>query len=526
MSTNTSTSITPQENWSRITGESFIKALNGEKIKDARGKEFTFNKLGNRIKIDKVIVSSDIKIFDLEIGEIVISENCVFEKKFNFYNLKVDKLDIKGGIFKERVSISNGKGDLNLTISGGTFKKELWSSVSFSGFKISGGSFSAITLYKVQIKNDFIISGGTFDGVFRVSRSYLEKDFRIEKGTFKKKLALIDGKFNRILIKNQFSASAKVDVISIKSLNLSINFNAELEIEKAEINELLFRGSFSASARCRIKKISFQNLIFKEVINEGDLSFHDCEKLAKSDNFTVDGGLISLINSELGKLSFFNTDLPKFEEFQISGCNLLNVRTIDQHIPLATQKGNLFFTHFVKNKKSQKPSSLSETYNQLHLAMQKSGNKDWEDKYYGEFMHWRLKGLAQQNKQVVKEAWNKKKPRVLKSLRSMNQVLLWLNKVSNRFSQSWSRGFASTIVISIILYLLYYANLCRNEEVSIAEHLGNWVRFVNPTHKFNFMVEAEKPTGKWSYFIDGVSRVLISFFIYQTVAASRRFGKA
>jgi hypothetical protein len=52
--------------------------------------------------------------------------------------------------------------------------------------------------------------------------------------------------------------------------------------------------------------------------------------------------------------------------------------------------------------------------------------------------------------------------------------------------------------------------------------------FLNPVHKTDFLVDRFDFTldiGGLALFIDNISRIIIAYLVYQTIAAFRKFGK-
>lgn len=112
--------------------------------------------------------------------------------------------------------------------------------------------------------------------------------------------------------------------------------------------------------------------------------------------------------------------------------------------------------------------------------------------------------------------------------------LLVLNRISNNYGLSWLQGLKFTISIAIVFYLMYLISLSAlpfnwgwKGWHSYFEATGNsikyFIRFLIITHDIDFM-EAYKPSAL-SFIIDFISKIFISYGIYQTIQGFRKYGK-
>lgn len=112
--------------------------------------------------------------------------------------------------------------------------------------------------------------------------------------------------------------------------------------------------------------------------------------------------------------------------------------------------------------------------------------------------------------------------------------LLWLNRISNGYGLSWTRGVLFTVIVAAVFFSIYLLTLERlpftwgvkslPSFVAAADvTLGYFLRFFTITHDYDFMQQF-KPNGV-SYFVDFVSKIFIGYGIYQTVQAFRKHGR-
>ena len=107
-----------------------------------------------------------------------------------------------------------------------------------------------------------------------------------------------------------------------------------------------------------------------------------------------------------------------------------------------------------------------------------------------------------------------------------SKITLALNLVSNRFERSWFIPILWILGFGLIMFIAYFYSsvLWRIDKDCLNEHLELYWIFINPLHSFNILGEG-KATGL-TYFIDTLHRIFNSYFIYQLVAAFRKFRVA
>jgi len=118
-----------------------------------------------------------------------------------------------------------------------------------------------------------------------------------------------------------------------------------------------------------------------------------------------------------------------------------------------------------------------------------------------------------------------------------DSIILYLNKITNNYGLSWVKALGFIFYTSIILYVVYILSFIFlgnypfefgwNGWIEFKQAsnftLKNYLQFLWPTHKFDFM-EGTKSTFI-TYLIDIFSRIVIGFGIYQMIQAFRKFGK-
>ncbi len=260
---------------------------------------------------------------------------------------------------------------------------------------------------------------------------------------------------------------------------------------------------------------------------------------------------ISFSNSDLGKAQFIACDFQLFKRFEYNNSKMLEVFVADTEFPARqniypfaknkTQKleqQRLALSQFKKIYENRGDNvratqALAEEMEVYRLQLQKipfhlpkwykpmtwlklySENKEW----------WKYLITLECWKSIfTKQWWNNRGER----------INLWLNKFSNFYGNNWLRGVMTTVIINSLLFWAY--------SYSLNFRLGtNWemfryliaysFEFLNPVRKTDILADKFKDYGitlkasPASIAIDYISRIIIAYFVYQTIAAFRKFGK-
>lgn len=109
-------------------------------------------------------------------------------------------------------------------------------------------------------------------------------------------------------------------------------------------------------------------------------------------------------------------------------------------------------------------------------------------------------------------------------------IILKLNSLSNNHGKSYLRAISFTFIIGLIFF---YFSLIATENFYFSfkdmsldtfyKSVQYYFHFLTPTHKINYM-DAEKPK-TFFYIWDFIGRIFISYGIFQTIQAFRKFKK-
>lgn len=119
-------------------------------------------------------------------------------------------------------------------------------------------------------------------------------------------------------------------------------------------------------------------------------------------------------------------------------------------------------------------------------------------------------------------------------------IVLWSSQ-SNDFGKNWLKAFKLLILFSFLFYIpigflntqvldhLHFASsiaeVGNTLKITFWDNLTNWVTILNPTHSMKDLNENIHSISPWIYFWDLLSRVFVSYFIFQTISAFRKFNK-
>lgn len=114
--------------------------------------------------------------------------------------------------------------------------------------------------------------------------------------------------------------------------------------------------------------------------------------------------------------------------------------------------------------------------------------------------------------------------------RLQNRFILFLGRKSNSHGESWTRGVGFTFVVGFLFFYLsiinteffhFTVNPAECSYAAFKEGFNHFFEFLNPTHRYDYL-DKFKPEGLFSLW-DFLGRIFVSFGIYQTVAAFRKY---
>ena len=121
---------------------------------------------------------------------------------------------------------------------------------------------------------------------------------------------------------------------------------------------------------------------------------------------------------------------------------------------------------------------------------------------------------------------------LIPSLTSGESFLLWLNKYSNDFNRSWTRGIAFTLIITLLSYiLLNYAGMEQPYFVvdihfnGFEEVVKGYLRLLDVFNLTGLSGKVEFELSTFGYIILFAAKVLIAYGCWQTIYAFYKYKK-
>lgn len=161
-------------------------------------------------------------------------------------------------------------------------------------------------------------------------------------------------------------------------------------------------------------------------------------------------------------------------------------------------------------------------YNQFKKIYENQGDVVEASWYHAKAMD-NQQSLLRLTYQQKVAPWHKK----IFSEERFNLFGFWLNKISNNHSESWRVALRFILIISVVMYSLYYISIHCHEPLGFTKtgrFFGDYFGFLDITHRIDFHVPKEQ-LSPWSKLFDFFGRILIGYGFFQFIAAFRRHGK-
>ena len=229
-----------------------------------------------------------------------------------------------------------------------------------------------------------------------------------------------------------------------------------------------------------------------------------------------------LNQSSLGKAEFTDCDLANFD-FQFNNSKITEIFISGGSVP----SDNIHIFNIEKDTLAWHEQKVS-VYNQLKKVFDSQGDLFWSShfqsktaKHQSKVLELRLEDDSN-NVKSIKEKFNN-----IFSTNRFDWISFQLNHYSNLHGENWGRALAFTLLAPLYLYINYLLSL---GEVLIPKNPINWnlvgyfFTFIDPTHKIDFLKDPKDLNG-WSRLLDFLSRIIVSYGIYQLIVAFRKLGK-
>jgi hypothetical protein len=281
-----------------------------------------------------------------------------------------------------------------------------------------------------------------------------------------------------------------------------LNTFYSLECADSQFDHMEFFGENSMRHNIRMANIQLNTIVFRDMRNNGHISLNSLTFLG--------GGSLRMKLADMGKTDFILCDFHA-GRFEFENSKITDVFMAESDFPEMVLSGDM-----------QNFRQAQLAFGQISTAYQNQGDTVRALEYQAREIEAHYNALT----------WL---PRGIRSF-SFTKLSLWLNKCSNDFGRSWSRGISFSFAIGICLF---YFLVNSSQEYSIGwgfhwdrRFVGSFLKFMNPLRFFEtenlFRSGSDKPyltLTPGSFILDFVSRFLIAYGFYQTIQAFRRYGR-
>lgn len=470
-------------------------------------------------------------------------------REFNS-NKKLEKfINRKLRINEKRYDFGNSVFNIDLKFVGYEFDSEVLFDDCIFNYEVD---FS-----QSKFADDLDLSGATFFSKVSFWETNIKGGIRLRKTRFIKEVDLSQSRIEGDLDAED-SVYFAYTIFLNTSFNNAVNFKNTLFFREVDFEDCLFRGrvdftkaNFCAEASfCKVEFFSITDFWKANFLIVAD--FQGAEFL-KTVDFTGLNKDVKRTQRQLLELqhefnSFFSKEITVNKEckFEINLCQAkiedtahfdevyvgsLNLESFRVRVQLTLNK--------IKVKNANR-----ETFRILKDQLLKQNNRIEALKYYKREMNEQLLGclyslfpftLNEQNSERVLNVKENMFSVKLLSDVSLKEVVgnffeviaLMLHRISNSHGTSWGRGLLFFLLSTLFFYTLFMRSLEGESDMSlrvIDVFFYQYWHFINPTHKFNFLIPGFK-LGYYSLFIDFLGRIFSSYGIYQVVQAFRKYGK-
>jgi hypothetical protein len=345
-----------------------------------------------------------------------------------------------------------------------------------------------------------------------ITNAIFEKDCRIET--------------NNSLVEN---FRGTINHLRLESINVKQEFS--VISNKSKINEITLILNDNASGNFIFNDFSNQLMLISgkssttnivlENLNLNYINVSDFYSFITFSGIRADNKLHSVVNinnSNLSNSNFSSVDFASFNKIEIENTSLID----------AIFTNITWFEHVQLNKCLTKEagyySKTREVYRQLKYALEKQGDRIQSLN----FKHLEMKVYKEDL--FSKYKWHQR-------IFNQDRFILWVGQTNN-FGQSWLKPVGIFILFLLPLYFGIMVGVSSELEYSICPSWTNlqttlselWKyaysipELINPVHSLKKVFPDHDISGP-AYWLDFLLKLVSSFFIFQTIAAFRKFMK-
>ncbi|WP_143095979.1 hypothetical protein [Pedobacter insulae] len=408
----------------------------------------------------------------------------------------------------------------NCIIDGLVIEKIKSKNLTLSFFScVVNARISGENLLDITFNNCVTTSGVFINGAQKVNIKYTNENFN--EGEWKS--MFIQYYFNNTEIKDviesiqRYSIDKTTEIICSSNFEteklpwdlkviLSISYDSEIHdrltfITDIPLQSLSLRGS--SNGKILVDNTKIDEWYISDFEPKGEVAFYDIEPVGGAskkigihssnlDHVKFDRVIFESYNA----ISFFRT---RFSKAIFTSCDFPdNYNAFSRFM-------NLPNVHYAEQRPKNYEKRQYEMFLQLKKALEETGNVYEAQKLHA-ISHEALKNIQ--------------------GLHSWDKAILWINSFSNDHGLSIKRAIKGFFMFSIPIYSMYLWSIGRLFTSNPLDWnlIGYYFSFVDITHRNDFLAAKDELNG-WSAFFDWTGKIVVGFFIYQFIAAFRKYGR-
>lgn len=443
--------------------------------------------------------------------------NCSVECFTTFFDIKCDDIVFLGAnTFDDNVNIKSCILNKGINFNDGIFKKEFW-------------------LYLVETKEYGLnIFNTHFEKSLQVFIHWDKKEpiFGINK-FYLNGCKFNDG-FNVYGTRNLLANKPIIEEIE---LVVSPDLKGNITFKDVDIG-ILSIGGFNAVANIKFEHVDINQIKMKGFINNAGFILSGI-RVSDTNWFTDDtkqrriNSAIYIDETNFGKAQFFMTDFSSFKKVSFENNILIDISTSMVKWFSSTQlddnneNRNLTTLDEAIKKNNNKEiinakivlmsgyGKIREIYRQLKIVSQKQGDTPAALNFQSLEMNYYRKSIS------------------INPEKNWSEILILWSNQSNDFGQNWLKALALFVIFSFLSYIpiaitvnfVPFDPCCPNNNFSVFSNIENWIIIMNPLHRISDIITKNQNVSTAIYFWDFLSRIIVSYFIFQIVSAFRKFNK-
>ncbi|MBP4137256.1 hypothetical protein [Flavobacterium geliluteum] len=384
------------------------------------------------------------------------------------------------GDFKKRILFSGNFEIKNLYLDGSVFQNRI---------DFECGIFEHVSFYRSLFKGLILISDVNY--FENKPRELIIKSLTFHSCNFEKDVTVHIRKIQRFDTSN----CNYLEILNVN--NFAVEKSDLVMISLAGVNKgtIIIEKTY---ADISLLGINLGNIFFKD-LDVSTFYLSEFQNTGSVSFLNVKSGLFFVIQDSIsGNLNFLNSDINVFNEIIITNSNIDGANF--NRYPLKI----LSFSKFPNagygiEKKSLRNHNLKNVYNQLKKTARLKGDVDSANRFE-----------SLEHRQLL-----------LSKKISFDSILLFLNLLSNNNGRSWFQGIIFTLLVGLLFFTFYLKTIGIN--FGMDDCYQDYILFMTSFPKLSL---ASYYNDSWeTQFIIWLSRIFISYGIYQTIAAFRKYGK-